>query len=226
VGVPEAISFFAPFFIPKLFADGYTLKEYIRSDEFRRHRISHGDVHAVDVLFNKAMRLSWDNTYEALLLSLVATMDHRRFGIRIPVVGPLLWVPLSSEFPEEFELRVNALPSRLYDDSPRDPAGDRDKLQHFFGSALIAYLFESGDAARRVGDLVETYEEKIIVDGVLDERDLRANMQGQEFGMHLLNDRSARPSTFLGQSTRHRTNYSKGCDPGSPDSLMPTLEDR
>jgi len=226
VEVPEAISFFAPFFIPKLIADGCALKEYIRSDEFKHQRISHGDVYAVDVLFDNAMRLSWNNTYEALLLSLVATMDHRRFGVRVPVVGPLLWVPLSSEFPEEFELRVNALPSKLYEDTPPDHAGDRDKLQHFFGSALITYLFESRDVAARVGNFVETYEERIIVGGVLDERDFRANMQGQEFGMRLLEDRSARPSTFLRESLLRNTMYHTGCDPGTPDSLKPTLEDR
>jgi hypothetical protein len=197
VAIPEAVSFFAPLFFPKVIADAYALKEFVRSEEYARFRRECGDGHAVDALFDKAMRLSWDNVYEALLISLLATMDHRRFGVRLPLIGPLLWVPLSSEFPEEFEQRVNALPTRLYDDTPADHAGDRDKLQHFFGSALLTYLFESRDAAARVGEFIEMYEGRIIVGGVLDERDYRANLQGQEFGIGLLEDKSLRPLPFL-----------------------------
>lgn len=199
VVVPDALSFFAPLFFPKLIADGHALKEFVRGEEFARLRTEYGDRYAVDALFDRAMSLSWNNVYEALMISLFTTMDHRRFGVRLPVVGPFLWVPLSSEFPQEFEERVHALPSRLYDDTPEDEAGDRDKLQHFFGSAFLTYLFESKDVASHAGTFIETYEEKIIVGGVLDERDFRANRQGQEFGIALLEDKSLLPSTFLRQ---------------------------
>jgi len=225
--VPEAVSFFGPFFVPKLIADGCAIKDYVRSEEYARVRVQFGDTRAVDALFDKAMRLSWNNVYEALLISLFSTMDHRRFGVRLPVVGPLLWVPLSSEFPEEFEQRVRALPSRLYEDTPEDHAGDRDKLQHFFGSAFLTYCFESKDVAARVGDFIETYEERIIVGGVLDARDFRANVQGQEFGMRLLDDRSLLPSTFLRMPVDLGAQTGVGCTTDSfPGSLTRTLEDR
>jgi hypothetical protein len=122
-------------------------------------------------------------------------MDHNKFGVRIPFVGPLLWVPLTSEFREEFQDRLKALPSQLYPDTP--PEGDRDKLQHFFGSALVTYITESREAGERVGYFIEWGEDKFIVGGVMDERDMRANRQGQQFGLHLLEDTSTRPSDFF-----------------------------
>jgi len=192
-----AVSFLAPLVFPKVIQDGYRLKEYVVSDEFAMVRREQGDPASVDALFARALTLSWNNNYEALLISFVATMDHRRFGVRIPVLGPLLWAPLTSEFPEEFAERVQALPSKLYADTPADAAGDRDKLQHFFGSAFLTYMFESSEVAERFGTFVELGEEAFVVDGVLDERDFRANRQGAEFGLRLLGEESTRPSSFL-----------------------------
>lgn len=195
--VPEIISFFAPFVFPKIIQDGFELKGYIRSEEFAAFKQQFGDLYAVDVIFDEAMRLSWNNAYEALLISLIATIDHSKFGVQLPVVGPLLWIPLTSEFEDEYRSRVNALPTKIYKDTPAGISGDRDKLQHFFGSAFLTYLFESRDAAQRIGEFIEWGEDKVIVDGALDERDFRANRQGQEFGLRLLEDRSTLPSPFF-----------------------------
>lgn len=193
--IPAGLSFFAPFFLPKVLQDNYRLKQYVLGDEFAEFRHEYGDVYAIDALFDMAMRLSWNNVYEALLISFVATMDHNKFGVRLPFVGALLWAPLTSEFSEEFSERLRALPSRLYPDSP--PEGDRDKLQHFFGSALITFLTESREASERVGYFVEWGEDRFIVGGTMDDRDMRANRQGQQYGLRLLQDSSARPSEFF-----------------------------
>jgi hypothetical protein len=193
--VPLVVSFLGPFIVPKVFQDAFLLKQYIRSEEFAAFRKRYGDVHAVDAIFHKAMRLSLTNTYEALFISCIATMDHRRFGVNLPVVGPILWFPLTSEFEDEFRDRIRALPSRLYDDTPR--SGDRDKLQHFFGSAFLAIFTESSDAAQRFGDFIEWGEDMFIVDGALDDRDYRANVQGQQFGLRLMSDHRVYPSQFL-----------------------------
>lgn len=195
--VNEFASFLAPFVLPKVVQDDFRLREFIRSEEFSAIRSNHGDLHAVDALFVRAMQLSWNNAYEALFLSLLATMDHRRFGVKLPLLGPLVWVPLTAEFPDEFNGRIAALPRGLYTDSPPSGAGDRDKLQHFFGSAFITYLFESRAAAERVGEFIEWGEEKVIVDGTLDERDVRANRHGQDFALRLLQDKRALPSAFF-----------------------------
>ncbi len=201
--INELVSFFAPFVLPKIVQDGYQLKEYIRGEEFASIRLQRGDLNAVDAVFSEAMQLSWNNAYEALLISLVATMDHSKFGVRLPLVGPLLWFPLTSEFEDDYNVRVAALPRLLYVDSPDKSIGDRDKLQHFFGSALLAYVFESRDGAQRIGEFIEWGEDKVVVDGALDERDFRANKHGQEFGLALLNDKSAKPSSFIMYTIAH-----------------------
>ncbi len=214
--IPEIVSFFAPALFPKLIQDGYQLKAYVCSDEFAEFRNEYGDLYSVDAIFDKAMALSWNNVYEALLLSLVATMDHSKFGVKVPVLGPLIWVPLTSEFDEEFETRVAALPTKIYADSPLGRGGDRDKLQHFFGSAFLAYTFESRESAERIGEFIEWGEDKVIVDGALDERDFRANRHGQEFGLRLLDDKDAMPSAFLRFSIVHQSSESIPVTPANP----------
>ena len=223
---PVAVSFFAPLFFPKILQDEYRLKEYICSDEFATFRRTYGDLNAVDAIFNRALKLSWNNVYEALLLSFVCTIEHRNFGVRLPLIGPLLWVPLTSEFPDEFQQRVRALPSKLFNDTPTGFAGDRDKLQHFFGSALITYMFESRDASQRVGMFVEWGEGKFVVEGSLDQRDIRANVQGQEFGNRLLSDASVLPSGFLGKQ-KPVPSGERGCVPDElQDTVSANAEDR
>jgi hypothetical protein len=150
----------------------------------------------VDAIFDRAVRLCWNNRGLALLLSCMATMDHRRVGVQLPLIGSLVWLPLTSEFEDEFQERVDRLPCKIYPDT--GPGGcDRDKLQHFFGSAFLAFTTESREAAQRVGDFVEWGEERFVVDGAAEALDIRANHQGQMFGLALLNDPGCRPSAFL-----------------------------
>jgi len=195
--IPEFVSFFAPFFLPKLFNDVQSLRLYIQGEQFSEFRRTYGDARSLDAIFYQAVRISWNNIYEALFISLIATLEHRTVGIDLPVIGPLLWIPLTSEFPEEFQRRVLALPRQLYRDSPSGPAGDRDKLQHFFGSAFVTYISERPEQAEALGTFVEVWEERIIVEGALDDRDMRANRQGQLFGAALLQGGATRPSKFL-----------------------------
>jgi hypothetical protein len=223
---PVAISFFAPLVFPKVLQDSYQLKEYVCSEEFRSFRRRYGDVRAVDALFNRAMTLCWNNVYEALLVSFICTIEHRNFGVKLPLVGALLWVPLTSEFPDEFRERVEALPCRLYADSPSDPSGDRDKLQHFFGSAFLSYTLESRGAAQRMGHFVEWGEDRFIVDGALDERDVRANVQGEDFGLFLLRDASVLPSRFLREGGQVSPK-NRSCVPyNAEDSVRSLAEER
>lgn len=183
--------------IPKIFADVTSLREYIRSGEFAAVRAEHGDLHAVDAIFEEASRLCWGNRGEALYVTTMATMDHRRVGVRVPLLGPLLWFPLTSEFEDEYDRRVTRLPGLLYPDSPPGPAGDRDKLQHFFGSAFLTFFSGSIETADEAGRFVEWGEGAFIVEGSSDERDLRADRHGQDFGLRLRADPDARPSASL-----------------------------
>jgi hypothetical protein len=222
----DIVRFVAPLIIPKTIQDACLLRDYVRGKEFAVLRTRCGDLYAVDAVFAKARELTWGNTYEALLISFVSTMDHRQIGIQIPAVGSLLWFPLTSEFSDEFGLRVNSLPRRIYPDSPGDTAGDRDKLQHFFGSAFLSYSFESSGSAERVGDAIELGEESFVVDGVSDERDIRANHHGQMFGLTLLRDEDVRPSDFLQLVVAARSSFEQEDEmrslvSGSPGICIP-----
>jgi len=183
--------YFPSFFIQY----GIDLKDFIRSETFRAIRQHFGDPRAVDAIFIRAMQMTNNNTAFSLLLSTITSFDHRVVGIKVPVFK--LFFPLSNESLEDFQSRVNNLPSRLYSDSPNDIKGDRDKLQHFFGSAFLTFVFESRGSAQRIGEFIERGEDAFIVDGVLDDRDRRANFQGQEFGLALLENNRRVPSEFF-----------------------------
>jgi hypothetical protein len=195
--LPDIAGALSVILIPKIFADVTALRDFIRSDGFAAVRREHGDLRAVDSLFEESCRLCWGNLGEALYVATMATMDHRRVGVRIQSLGPLLWLPLTSEFEDEYEARIARLPSALYPDSPTGPAGDRDKLQHFFGSAFLTFFSESVETADEAGRFVEWGEGAFIVDGLSDDRDLRADRHGQDFGLRLRADPSARPSASL-----------------------------
>ncbi len=189
------LSCLTTYFPPLFIQNGIELKSFIASPIFRSIRQKFGDTRAVDAIYTQAMRLTNNNTAMALLLSSISTFDHRMVGFRVPVF--LLSFPLSNESETEFLQRVNNLPCRLYSDSPESKSGDRDKLQHFFGSAFVAFVFESRGAAERVGEFVEEGEDAVIIDGALDERDIRANRHGQDFGLALLTEYHHLPSEFM-----------------------------
>jgi hypothetical protein len=194
----QILSFISPLLIPKLIGDGATMKDYVRSPEFAALKARVGDRRSVDFLFRRSLKVAWDNTAEGLLLMFVATMDHRAFGLKAPLIGNAVWVPLTSEFESDFRARVTALPRGLYPDTPPGISGDRDKLQHFFGSAFLTYVTESDAAAARVGNFIEWGEDLFIVGGVNDPRDARANAEGRRFAFALMSDPDALPSGFFG----------------------------
>lgn len=192
------VEFLISYFPSELVDNGIELKSYIRSKRFREIRKQFGDVRAADAAYLQALRLTGGNTGLALLYCTLATLDHRVVGIKIPLLN--MFLPLTNESAEEFARRINNLPSRLYADSPDGGGGDRDKLQHFFGSAFIANVLESRRPADRIGNFIEWGEDAFIIGGVLDERDMRANRQGSEFGLALLAadaSKPALPSYFL-----------------------------
>ncbi|MBI1806174.1 MAG: hypothetical protein HYR76_03870 [Ignavibacteria bacterium] len=199
-------TYFPPFFIEH----GIELKWFIRSKTFRKIRERYGDPRAVDAIFIRAMQMTNNNTAVSLLLATIACMDHQIVGLKAPIFA--LYFPLSNESEQEFNRRMRNLPAQLYKDTPSTPSGDRDKLQHFFGSTFLTFVFESRQPAERIGDFIEQGEDAFIVDGVLDDRDIRANRQGQEFGLALLDDNHRLPSDFLkyelaGVSLRDSTQF-------------------
>ena len=215
--VPALLTLIAPLILPKVLQDCYLLREYVRSGELSSVRAAYGDTYAVDCVFDRAMRLAWNNVYEALLICAFGLMDHDRVGVRLPLIGAVVWLPLTGEFHDEFRARVDSLPSRLYTDTP--PGGDSDKLQHFFGSAFLTALTESAEEADRFGLDLEIGEELFVVGGVNDERDVRANRQGQRFGLRLLADPDALPSRFFTSESPGTMDAPGSARPSPADSL-------
>jgi hypothetical protein len=184
-------------FFPRGVRDTWRLKRYIRSEKFRYVKSRVGDLRAIDAIYERAMEVSHDDVSEALFISALATMEHSKVGVRLPLIKLPIYFPLTSENDSVFSARVSDLPTHFYSDSPPQEYGDRDKLQHFFGSAFLAYSFKWRGLANFIGDFVEWGEDEFVIDGASDPRDRRANHQGQEFGLALGDNPDATPSKFL-----------------------------
>lgn len=191
------IRFIGGLFTPDLIKETRQIRAYVRDPRFSVLMSRCGDMRAVDAIYLKALKIADHNIARALFLSMVATLDHQNVDLKIPVLGTL-GVPLTFEEDSLFKARYGSLPSRLYFDTPA--GGDKDKLQHLFGSAYIAFASESRELARSSGDFVEWGEAKFVVGGVDDPRDRRANKQGERFGHDLLTVKNLLPSDYLNLS--------------------------
>ncbi|MBA4313121.1 MAG: hypothetical protein C0417_10885 [Chlorobiaceae bacterium] len=188
-------SFIYSYFPPIFIQNGIELKSFVRSNIISDIRRQFSDLQSVDAIYIQAMKLTNNNTAISLLISTLACFDHRLVGLKVPVFA--LYFPLTNESEEEFKARVANLPRYLYADSPKNKIGDRDKLQHFFGSAFLTFIFESKSPAEELSRSIEVGEDAIIVDGALDERDMRANRHGQNFGLALIQNKFVLPSDYF-----------------------------
>jgi hypothetical protein len=185
-----------PYFLPAVFRDETALKRYIRDPRFLQLRRIADDTVAVDVIFLRAMDIADESIGHALLIATLATFDHFRLGIRIPILGTM-YLPLTLESESSYRIRYSHLPRRVLPDSLGGRKNDKDKMQHFFGSAYLTYVFNSEAVSRALGDFIEWGEPRFIVGGDFDERDKYANRLGQEFGMRLLEGEDVVPSDVL-----------------------------
>ena len=185
------------YFLPAVFRDESTLKRYIRDPRFQQLRRACNDTLAVDAIFAHAFEIADGTMSHALLVAALATFDHFRIGVKVPLLG-VIYLPLTIvESQKEFTRRYAHLPRHVLPDSIGRRKRDRDKLQHFFGSAYLTYIFNSKVVANFFGDFVEWGEPLFIVGGDNDERDKYANHLGQEFGMRLLDGEEVMPSDVL-----------------------------
>jgi len=190
----DLLQFIGGVFTPDLVKETRQIRAYIRDRRFAELVKRCGAVRAMDFIYLRALRISDHNITRALFLSMIGCLDHQNVDVKVPVIGTL-GVPLTFEEDSLFKARYGNLPSRLYDDTPRE--GDRDKLQHFFGSAYLAFASESRELARTSGDLIEWGEAQFVVGGVDDPRDRRSNKQGERFGHDLLTVKNLLPSDYL-----------------------------
>jgi hypothetical protein len=181
---------------PQLIRDTREIRKYVRDPRFKELTLLCGDMRAVDAIYLKALKITEYSIGRALFLSMMATLEHQRIEVKTPLLG-VIPLPLTFEEDSVFLLRRHNLPSRLYPDSPRTEHGDRDKLQHFFGSAYLAYITESPEATRSAGNLIEVAEAEFVVGGANDPRDRRANRQGETFGHDLIYVKTLLPSDYF-----------------------------
>lgn len=192
---PASTSLFDPVqSLPEPFRAELLLKRYIRDEQFFELRKRTDDTLAVDAIFEQALLLTDSDPGRALFVTMMAVMDHEWLGIRIPLLGTV-YIPLTTESDSLFRLRRTHLPKRVLADRPK--AVDKDKLQHFFGSAFLMYVTRSPRIAGWFGDMVERGEASFVMGGSDDVRDREANAKGREFGRRLLKDPAVLPSDVL-----------------------------
>ena len=187
-------TFLSETFTPKLILDTKKIRLYIRDPRFKELTLRCGELRAVDGIYLKALKIADYDIARGLFLSMMGVLEHQSVEFKIPVLGAL-GVPLTFEEDSLFQCRKNNLPSRIYSDTP--PEGDKDKLQHFFASAYLAYASDSPELAKQSGNFVEWGESKFVVGGADDPRDKRANKHGEAFGRDLLVVKTLLPSDYL-----------------------------
>lgn len=170
----------------------HKLRDFIRSENFKKLKEKFGDVHAIDIIYKKSLVLCNYDIENALLVCGFATLDHRKIEFKLPIIGLKIPLILTSESKEGFKKRIANLPSKIFSDT----LDDKDKLQHFFFSAYITYKNMGRKTADKIGLLIEEGE-KIGLNLVRDERDIIANRLGQNFGLSLHKNPFTLPSRFF-----------------------------
>ncbi len=183
-------------FVPRLVREVRSIRAFIDNKDFDSLRIRCGDVQAVDAIYLRSLVITEYDIQKALFLSLMAVLEHRTIDLRMPLVQ-YIPLPLTFESKSEFRTRVRHVPKTLYPDSPDTKEGDRDKPQHFFASAYLAYTSDAPVYIQMFGDAVEWAEPILVIGGADDPRDRRANDQGTLFGRDLISDKILLPSDYL-----------------------------
>jgi hypothetical protein len=189
-------TFISDKFTPQIILDTKRIREYIRDGRFQILRSRCGDMRAIDAIYLKSLKIADYNIARALFLSFMAVLEHRKVDVKIPIFESLA-LPLTFEEDSIFSARVKNLPTQVYSDTAPGSYGDVDKLQHFFGSAYLAFASESPGFTRTTGNFIEWFEKTFIIGGADDPRDKRANKQGKSFGRDLLVVKTLLPSDYL-----------------------------
>jgi hypothetical protein len=192
----SSASIISDLFEPQLIIDTRLIRKYVLDERFQVLRCKYGDIPAVDAIYLKSLGISDHNISRALFISMMAVFEHRYIDIKVPFFK-YIRLPLTFEKDSVFKSRINHLPSDLYTHKLKKIVDDRDKLQHFFGSAYLAYASEAPSFALTFGDLIEWGEASFIVGGTDDIRDKRANNEGKSFGRDLLVIKTLLPSDYL-----------------------------
>ncbi len=183
------------FVIPREIEQIHQLRSYIASDSFAPDSLRVSQRARVDSIFFAALRIAEGSTLRALRIAAFATIPYYTFPAVVPFVRWVIWIPVTTESREEYEKRLQNLPTGFMSDS--SPGKDRDKLPHFFGSAFITCVTRNPLYAEMTGRIIELLELAFKLEGSMDPRDIKVNTMGAEFGTALMRGRKISPSRFL-----------------------------
>lgn len=174
----------------------FYLSDYIASKEFRQIKNNAYDFDQVNTIYIRAVQFFEGDISEALLCLTFACLPYNNIKVRAPF-GSQIIIPLPSPPQSIFNAKLEALPSKIFFDSPQNNFGDKDKLSHFFGNAFLRYNFGFFNLSKFIGIFVENIEEALFVEGGFDKRDIIANHLGELFGEILRKEKNVMPSDIL-----------------------------
>jgi hypothetical protein len=159
--------------MPSVATDAYDLRNAIAEHDLSDSSLARD---SFDEIYLSALSLTHGRVTDALLISTLASLEHE--SIPLHLFGTTIDIPLSTESHRSFEQRVRHLPKHVYG----IPEDDRDKLQHFFGSAWVKRFTGMTWLAKLAGHFVEAGEGTFSIEGAGDPRDLKADDDGVRFG--------------------------------------------
>jgi hypothetical protein len=189
-------------FVPDMVINMYRMRDFLSSEYFGNFKKFKGDVKSLDEIYNYALFLTDNDIPQSLFIVSIATLPYKSTPAKFPILKLDMMFYFSLESDSLFHKRYKNLPSKLYEDSPQNSFGDKDKLSHFFGSAYVAYITDSRLLPTAVGYMIEIGEYIFQLEGFMDERDLLSNELGIKFGKSLLKDPIDKPSKYFGKKLK------------------------
>jgi hypothetical protein len=177
--------------VPHGLREGYEVREFILEHGEELQRLPPDK--AMDQIYLQALMETNGDKGAAYLATMIAVFEHRN----IPISGLGISLPLTLEDDSVFHKRHDYLPKNLYGEGQ----DDRDKLQHFFANSWLKKELGMEWLVRLIGEFIEVGEDAVVVGGVYDERDKRANADGIRFGAKSADSLEAVPSNYI----RHRS---------------------
>lgn len=186
--------------VKDIFVESGKVMEYIASDQFSNINVNN-ELAKIDSIFSFALLQADSNISDALLFAAIGTIPYVEFPVETPIFNIRIRFLIFNKIDYLiFNKKMKNLPAKLFEDSPIGEFGDKDKLTHFFISAFLAYSLTE-KISLGLGKFVEAFENDFKIDGKEDERDLKMNYLGVEFG-NRLKDELIFPSEIL---TKYKT---------------------
>ena len=183
--------------VPEVILNTYRMRDFISSEYFSELKKNKGDMKAIDEIYNYAFWVTDGDIPQALFISAFSTLPYKSTPAKLPLIKLDIMFYFSLESESNFKKRFNNLPSHFLSDSPENPFGDKDKLPHYFGSAYLSYITNLKSVPKYVGYMIEVGEAFFNLEGYFDERDVKVNLMGADYGLALLQDYSYMPSQYL-----------------------------